>query len=274
MDWLDYREKLGIGFDDEQKVALFIIKIFNVLNSLLDSSDIRSQISNDEYFVFCNMTGTITDQDLFHGDGFQYIMRVLQHHTEKLPDFLSYYMAFLNCQKDHETKPLKRIEFRNILTKMLKESHIHYEVFEDADGFFVFPKGVDEMDAALISQPLTWLVKYPSTEKAWIKALKRYADSSETDASDIADLFRKALESFFQEFFGNKKTLENNKAEYGNHLKSKGIPKELCSNFETLLQSYTNYMNNYAKHRDATSDKALEYIMYQTGNIMRLLITL
>lgn len=274
MDWLDYREKLGIGFDDEQKVNLFINKIFNILNMLLASDDIRSQISNEEYYHFCNMTGTIADQSIFHGDGFRIIMSVLQHHTDKLTDFISYYMAFLNCQKDHEYKKLKRIELRNILTKMLKESHIHYEVFEDADGYFVFPKGVEEMDNALISQPLTWLAKYPSTEKAWIKALRRYADSSETDASDIADLFRKALESFFQEFFGNKKTLENNKTEYGDYLKSKGIPKEISGNCETLLQAYTNYMNNYAKHRDATSDKALEYIMYQTGNIMRLLITL
>ena len=33
-------------------------------------------------------------------------------------------------------------------------------------------------------------------------------------------------------------------------------------------------MNDYAKHRDATSDTLLEYLMYQTGNIIRLLITL
>ena len=31
MDWLDYRERLGIGFDDDQKVDLFIHKIFNIL---------------------------------------------------------------------------------------------------------------------------------------------------------------------------------------------------------------------------------------------------
>lgn len=41
-----------------------------------------------------------------------------------------------------------------------------------------------------------------------------------------------------------------------------------------LLQAYTSFMNNYAKHRDATSNRLLEYLMYQTGNIIRLLITL
>ena len=33
-------------------------------------------------------------------------------------------------------------------------------------------------------------------------------------------------------------------------------------------------MNNYAKHHNKTSRNVLEYIMYQTGNIIRLLITL
>ena len=44
--------------------------------------------------------------------------------------------------------------------------------------------------------------------------------------------------------------------------------------FNFLLQAYTSFMNNYAKHRDATSNRLLEYLMYQTGNIIRLLITL
>ena len=274
MDWLDYRERLGIGFDDEQKVGLFINKVFNELNLIANEEESRMQICNDEYYRFCNMTGTIVDPSLYHGNGFKLIMRVLQRHTGKLADFLAYYIAFLNCQKDDKNKPYKHRELRDILTKKLSEAHIPFEVYEDSNGYFVFPKGVDEMDKALISQPLTWLAKYPNAEKAWIKALRRYANASATDASDVADLFRKALETFFQEFFGNQSTLENSKSDYGKYLKSKGIPKELSGNFETLLLSYTNYMNHYAKHHDATSEKALEYIMYQTGNIIRLLITL
>ena len=274
MDWLDYREKLGIGFDDEQKIDFFIHKIFNILGLIAESEESRLQISNNEYYLFCNITGTIVDPSLYHGDGFKLIMRVLQHHTGKLADFLAYYIAFLNCQKDDKNKPYKRCDLRDILTNKLSEAHIPFEVYEDSNGCFVFPKGVDEMDKALISQPLTWLAKYPNAEKAWIKALRRYANATATDASDVADLFRKALETFFQEFFNNAKTLENNKKEYGDYLKTKGIPKEISGNFETLLQFYTNYMNNYAKHHDATSKKVLEYIMYQTGNIIRLLITL
>lgn len=57
-------------------------------------------------------------------------------------------------------------------------------------------------------------------------------------------------------------------------MKGKGVPKEISSNSETLLQAYANFMNAYAKHKDATSNNVLEYIMYQTGNVIRLIITL
>ena len=40
MDWLDYREKLGIGFDDEQKIDFFIHKIFNILGLIAESEEI------------------------------------------------------------------------------------------------------------------------------------------------------------------------------------------------------------------------------------------
>ena len=57
-------------------------------------------------------------------------------------------------------------------------------------------------------------------------------------------------------------------------MKGKGVPTELSNNLETLLQAYTNFMNSYAKHHSKTNKNVLEYIMYQTGNIIRLIITL
>ena len=156
----------------------------------------------------------------------------------------------------------------------MRELGIQFEVFEDSDGKYLFPKGVEEFDSALVSTPLQWLASYQNAEKAWSKALRAYTAVNANSASDVADLFRKSLETFFKEFFGNDKSLENNKIEYGRYLKEQGVPSELGNNLESLLQAYTNYMNNYAKHNDKTSEKVLEYLMYQTGNTMRLLISL
>ena len=59
-----------------------------------------------------------------------------------------------------------------------------------------------------------------------------------------------------------RKALESNKSIYGNYLSKAGVPKEIASNFETLLQTYCNFMNGYAKHHDKTELNVLEYLMY------------
>lgn len=98
------------------------------------------------------------------------------------------------------------------------------------------PKAAKELDNALVSQPLDWLSSYPKAHEAFIKALKDYAEAATDTASEVADKFRKALEAFFQEFFGGNKSLENYKTDYGNYLKAHGIPKEISSNLETCCR--------------------------------------
>lgn len=273
MDWLDYREKLGIGFNDSRKVTHFIIKIFNVLEDLL-AEGMNGQISSKEYFSFCNMTGTPMEHGELYGQGYDAIVHILNRHSKSFLEFIAYYIAFLNCQKDNEYKRCTKKEFKDLLCNLLEESHISYELIEDGNDYFLFPKGVKEFDDALVSDVLVWLKDYPLTQKEWVNALKNYSEAIEETASDIADKFRKSLERFFQEFFNSEKSLENLISEYGAYLSSKGVPTELSNDFKKLLDSYTKYNNNYAKHHDKVSKSVLEYIMYQTGNLMRLMITL
>lgn len=272
MDWIDYRESLGVGFNDENKIRYFMTKIFNVLEDIRPS--MGSQIGNDEYYLFCNMTGTLMQHGTYSSERYDLILSTLEKHSKGFNDFIAYYIAFINCQKDNAYKEWSKADFKNVICKMLTESHIPYDLIEDEGDIFLFPKGVKELDDALVSDVLLWLKDYPLTHKAWISALKEYSEFDEHDASDIADKFRKALERFFQEFFDSDKSLENLKGEYGKFLSSKGVPAELKNNFEKLLEAYAKYNNNYAKHHDKVSSNILEYIMYQTGSIMRLLITL
>lgn len=264
MKWIDYREKLGIGFNDEEKA----VALANKISTFVEFGAANQDYSHASYYNFCLMVGC-KFRDILPAN--QYFVSLIQKNNRSIPTILSYYIAFVNTQEgDAEHDEL----LIDILADFLDELSIQYEIFEDADGYFVFPKGVVEFDDKLISQPLEWLRDYPNAETAWSKALRNYADATDDNASDVADKFRKALETFFQEFFGGNKSLENYKSEYGSYLKRRSVPKEISSNFETVLQAYTNFMNSYAKHRDRTSDTLLEYIMYQTGNIIRLLIVL
>lgn len=273
MDWLDYREKLGIGFHDSEKVSFFMVKAFNLLDSL-NGDYMYTQISETEYFDFCDTTGTPIQRGSIYSSGYNLIIETLHNHSQSLEEFLTYYLAFINCQKDSSNKKWTKEKFKNVICIMLNDSHLSFDIYEDKDGYFIFPKGAQELDDALVSEPLEWLNNYPVAHKAFVKALKAYSNVTEDTASDVADLFRKALESFFQEFFISDKSLENLKSEYGTFLSDKSVPGEIKNNFEKLLELYTKYNNNYAKHHDKTSLNVLEYIMYQTGSLIRLLITL
>lgn len=274
MDWLDYREKLGIGFCDEEKIKLFFKRISNTLEMLINDTS----ISIREYFRFCDETGSSIDKSLctdYCGrERFRDCVGVISNHKTTLNEYLAYYVCFINCLEKTSSDESDKQFLTNVLIDCLISTHIPYDILTDNDGIFVFPKGAKELDNALVSEPLEWLKQYPQTRKEWIDALKDYSNLNSNNASDVADKFRKALERFFQEFFSTTKTLENLKSEYGNYMKSKGVPPEISNNLETLQQCYTNFMNNYAKHHDKTSENLLEYIMYQTGNIIRLIITL
>lgn len=280
MEWMDYRKRLGVGFCDEDRANFFIATTLNNIDTSIkkprDETDFFGRydyegVSDDEYAVFCSMTGTRNEFSL-QGRLHQ-VFEVLDKHSHNIGDFLAYYMAFVNCLQNRE-KGISQKLLLDILDRSFVASKLQYAVLKDGSQYFVFPKGAKEMDDALVSQPLEWLREYPKSYAAFVKALKEYAEVTSDNASDIADKFRKTLETFLREFFENSAPLEKNKVEYGRYLKSQGVPAEITGNMETLLQAYANFMNGYAKHQDATSMNVLEYLMYQTGNILRLLITL
>lgn len=90
-------------------------------------------------------------------------------------------------EPDESGRFFERKGLIKLLTAMLAESHIGYNLI-NADGeYFVFPKGAVELDSALVSQPLAWLNQYPKAHTAFVKALREYADATTENSSDIAD---------------------------------------------------------------------------------------
>ena len=272
MKWVDYREKLGIGFDDTIKFDMLRNRIGVFLNSF---GNLYNSPSYTRYAIMVGEPLLNSANPPISG-----LYRSLVNLPFNTKELVSKYIAFYNTFDDSKQnytmygEPSVKPDILSFIQRSLSDLSISYEILSDDDGIFIFPRGVEELDKSVVSQPLQWLAAFPPAERTWSKALREYSDSNIQNASDVADKFRKALEAFFQEFFGGTKSLENYKSVYGAYLKNNAIPSEISGNFETLLQAYMNYMNNYAKHRDATSDKVLEYLMYQTGNIMRLLITL
>ena len=264
MDWLDYREKLGLGFNDTTKTKMLYNKIIEFLKKVHGEYRLREALFDyDIAYSFCQEVG----ENTYYGD-----LRDVMESLGKencIAGIISKFIALVNLGTEKGTKLLI-----DLLKSYIETLNIQYELIKDDDGYFIFPKGVETLDEALVSEPLEWLNEYPKTRAEFVQALKDYSNLTDENASDVADKFRKALERFFQEFFEKNGTLENLKKEYGSYMKGKGVPSELSNNLEALLQAYTNFMNGYAKHHNKTNKNLLEYIMYQTGNIIRLLITI
>ena len=258
--------------DDDQKTSLFLNKMKTALNS--EGTDTTIEYNEEHCLTFCIETGSAMPKDARYGEAYAGVLKIIFNHARSLKEFLAYYMAFVNSIPAFNLIRLSRQYFLNMVRKMMEQCHIKYDIIQDNDGYYIFPKGAKELDDVLVSQPLEWLSTYPKGRAAFVKALKSYSDATAESASEVADKFRKALEAFMQEFFGMEKSLENLKSAYGDYMRKRGVPAEVSKNFETLLQAYTNFINGYAKHQDRTQMNVLEYIMYQTGNIIRLLVML
>ncbi len=267
MKWADYRERLGLGFDDKSKFEALKNRFCNFTSNL----DCVQYSDNDccEYFITIGKPwNTSYDSSYQVSNSFQECASLKEVVVNAVALYNSYTPGNSNRGRINYKKAIW-----SFIEKSLGELNIPYELISDKDGIFIFPKGVPEFDDNLVSAPLSWLKEYPDAEKAWSEALRDYSEKSD-NPSKVADGFRKALERFFQEVFRSDKALENLINEYCSFLKEHGIPSEISDDFRKLLEAYTHFNNDFAKHHDRATSNVLEYIMYATGNIIRLVITL
>lgn len=277
MEWIDYREKLGLGFNDTEKanrcmnyLLTHLSAYFNELefeNGAFKLSQSKS-INKEEYLMFCSIIG-----ERYQNTEYIYsaIIHELEFYQRDFKEFISVYIALVNSVKNRP-EGAKQKDLLAILDKSFNESRLQYCILKDGDQFFVFPKGAKELDNKLVSEPLEWLKNFPQTYKIYAHTLKQYSNNEVP--RDVADNLRKSLETFLQEFFNNEKNLDNNIHEVGRFFDSKCINRELKAIFTTLLSKYNQANNAVAKHHDKIEENMLEFLLYQTGIFIRTLISL
>lgn len=263
MNWIDYREKLGIGFSDMGKAKL----LSNKVATFIGNSKLNENYTTDDYYRFCLMTGISYS---YPYPTTSYLKTLFSKNNLTIPKIISYYIAFVNTQTSSTEKHRK--ELIEVLGGFLNDLNIPFEIIWDDDGGFVFPKGARELDDALVSEPLEWLKDYPNAHKTYVIALKQYSEG--VYIRDVADNLRKTLETFLQEFLKNTKNLETNKNEICKYLGEQGVDAGISGLFQPLINSYKNINDRIAKHNDAVDEKLLEFLLYQTGVLIRMAITI
>ena len=268
MKWIDYGEKLGIGFNDEEKKQMFSSKISNRLLGTFQKINTKKELVERFERIVTDYYIEIGEAVPLHISVFHFISNISRSGT--IVEMVCKYVAFLNILKKSNLEA-GYLKFRDLLEKSLLELNIAYDIYEDDDGIFIFPKGAKELDNALVSEPLEWLIDFPNTRKTYIIALKQYSDG--IYIRDVADNLRKAFETFLQEFLKNTKNLETNKNSICKYLGEQGVDAGITGLLKPLLDSYKNINDRTAKHNDAVEQKLLEFLLYQTGVFIRMIIS-
>lgn len=261
MKYVDYREKLGLGFNDADKTKMLFNKIIEFLKKVRNDYHLQEFLfgRDDIKYLFCQMVGENTCYDDYRD-----IINSFCKETS-IAGIISKFIVLVNLSTTEGRKFLI-----DLIKKYLESLNIAYELIKDKDGYFVFPKGAKELDNALVSAPLEWLSSYPKARETYIIALKQFSEG--IYIRDVADNLRKALETFLQEFLGNTKNLETNKNEICKYLGEQGVDSGVSGLFQPLINAYKNINDRIAKHNDAVDKNLLEFLLYQTGVLIRMVI--
>ena len=89
---------------------------------------------------------------------------------------------------------------------------------------------------------------------------------------NLLDDLRLSLELLLKSIFANGKSLENQIADLGAFIQSKGGSKELSNMFQKLVDYFSKYQNSYVKHDDNVIEEEIEFILELTSSFMKHLV--
>lgn len=129
---------------------------------------------------------------------------------------------------------------------------------------------LEEINNELIIETRTWLSKYPDVLKVFESGLQKY-QIGQFERNTLDDM-RLSMELLVKAILGNQRSLENNIGDLGTYLKDKGVSTELRNLFSQIINVYTKYQNEYVKHDDKINETEIEFIIEQTGILMKLMM--
>lgn len=139
------------------------------------------------------------------------------------------------------------------------------------DGLYeIYPSTTPYIDEPLIIDVLTWLDGYPEVKKYYSEAIN--TERSEKNNRHIVDDLRMSLEKFFQLFFENKKSIENQISNIGNYLKENKISPQISNTYKKLIDYYAKYNDENAKHGDNINSTEIDFLIYLTGSFIRFIL--
>lgn len=238
----------------------FEIKLFNEENFLDDYCYEMSMILGIE-----NRTNTFNNFEL--KDLYKYLLKLNLENEDEYYQFLWYLERTLNYDFGNN---IDKIVLINKIVEAINLSNANIKILVKENNYELYPIHIEFLDIPLLIDNLMWLDKYKKTKEHFSNALK--IPRKKQNYRNIIDELRFSLESFFQQLFSNKKTLEKQKSNIGEYLKNNNISVNISNMYIKLFDLYTVYNNDNAKHGDNVINYEIDYLTYLTGSFIRLIL--
>lgn len=209
-----------------------------------------------------NPISSFTNSDLYN-----HINRLFLSNDEQFKQLLFFIQLTLNYTYDGTVLNESLAEK---FAEAMKISNIHAKILF-IDGLYqIYPLNTEFIDEPLVIDVLKWLDSYPNVKKYYLEAIQ--TERNESNNRHIVDDLRLTLEKFFQKFFNNKKTLENQLSNIGNYLKRNNISTHISNTYEKLVEYYAKYNDDNAKHGDNINSVEIDFLIYLTGSFIRFFV--
>jgi hypothetical protein len=149
---------------------------------------------------------------------------------------------------------------------------IDFGIVQRGNAVTLYPQGAKELDISLVEQPLEWLIEYPKVAEQFENALKTILQKDADNYRGALDDLRWSLEQLLRAVLQNRKPLEKQRDVLLPWLKQQGVHQQIVNMYLDLLKRFSDYQNDAVKHGDRSHPAELEFMVYVTGALMRLIL--
>ncbi|MEA5566239.1 hypothetical protein [Anabaena sp. UHCC 0399] len=186
----------------------------------------------------------------------QFIFWVLENKYEETRDMVS--------------KIVGEIKRLSILTPS-----VSFQIYKKRKQVIVYPYGEPFLDKGIIDCVISGLEDYPKVAEYFEIALTIYQSGETSQYRNLLDNLRFALEQLLKKILNNNAPLEKQKNTLENMFREKGLHPQVLNLYKELLfNQYSRYQNEAVKHNEAFSVDEIEFMIYLTGNFIRLILQL
>jgi hypothetical protein len=270
-----FRKRWSLELSDEARWTEFKDRFMNTYADVIGLHFMSSDVKEDEFYrlIGKHKRAKEVDEDFGRWDVIRMLgscpVYQLMVSTRNMMEFTLQVQALFWVSS---LEASKKQELRRRLLEDIRSSGVAMEVTGTGTSVLLYPAGARTLDEGVVNESLTWLEPVKDAHDRFAMGLSLLGKPGA--ARVVVDNQRLSLELTMRDVLGNTKSLENQQPVLGAFLKDKEVGGEVANMYLKLIDLYSKFQNDRAKHGNKVQEQEVEFILYLTGTFIRFLVTL